>query len=291
VDYFFHIIVMVSIYSILALSLDMLAGHTGLLSLTHAGFFGVGAYAAALLSMIHHTPLILNMAVAGTVSAVVSLLISVPSLRLRDDYFVIATFGFQMLLFSVLNNWISLTRGPQGLAGIPGFHVLGFIAGSRPASAAIGAMAALFFALLLRRLLAAPFGRVLHAIREDEIFAQSLGKDTVRFKVRAFAISAAIAGCAGCVYAQYVTYIDPSSFTVSDSILLISMVVIGGIGTSAGPVVGAGILVVFPEALRFMGVSSSVAANVREILYGALLIAVIFWRPSGIVGRRKLQWL
>ena len=134
------------------------------------------------------------------------------------------------------------------------------------------------------RLASSPFGRVLRSIREDEPFAASLGKNTLRFKVTAFAVSAALAASAGGLYAHYNTYIDPSSFTVMESILVVSMVIVGGAGSLWGPVIGAVVLVSLPEALRFVGLPVSVAANVRQILYGGLLVIMIMFRPRGLVG-------
>jgi branched-chain amino acid transport system permease protein len=126
---------------------------------------------------------------------------------------------------------------------------------------------------------------VLHAIREDEVFTRALGKNTLRYKVTAFAVSAALAASAGSLYAHYIIYIDPTSFTVMESILVISMVIIGGAGSPWGPLVGAVVLVTLPEALRFVGLPSSVAANLRQIFYGALLVIMMMFRPRGLVGR------
>jgi len=125
----------------------------------------------------------------------------------------------------------------------------------------------------------------MHALREDEVFAQSLGKNTVRFKVVTFALSTALAASAGSLYAHYITYIDPTSFTVMESILIISMVIIGGAGSLWGPLVGAVVLVTLPEALRFVGLPSAVAANLRQIIYGSLLVVMMMFRPRGLVGK------
>jgi branched-chain amino acid transport system permease protein len=138
--------------------------------------------------------------------------------------------------------------------------------------------------LIVDRISSSPFGRVLRAIREDETFAQSLAKNTTAYKVTAFCVSAALAASAGSLYAHYVTYIDPTSFTVMESILVISMVIIGGAGSRWGPLIGAIALVTFPELLRLVGLPASVAANLRQILYGSLLVVMMMLRPRGLVG-------
>jgi branched-chain amino acid transport system permease protein len=283
--YLLHILILIELYAILAISLDLLAGHTGLLSICHAAFYGLGAYTSALLSLHYGVPFLLGVLAGMVVAAGVSLLVSLPSLRLHDDYFVIATFGFQMILFSVFNNWMDLTRGPMGLPGIPQPVIFGWSVDSHVEYLALGAVfAAASYAVVLS-LIHGPFGRVLHAIREDEIFAKALGKNTLRFKVTAFAVSAALAASAGSLYAHYITFIDPTSFTVMESILILSMVIIGGAGSPWGPLVGAAALVVLPEALRFVGFPSAVAANLRQIVYGALLVVMMMVRPRGLVGR------
>jgi branched-chain amino acid transport system permease protein len=139
--------------------------------------------------------------------------------------------------------------------------------------------------LIVWRVTTSPFGRVLHAIREDEVFAKALGKNTLWFKITVFAVSAALPASAGSLYAHYITYIAPTSFTVMESILIISMVIIGGAGSLWGPLIGAFVLVTLPEALRFVGLPSAVAANMRQIIYGSLLVVMMMVRPRGLVGR------
>ena len=218
------------------------------------------------------------------VAAVVSLAVSLPSLRLHEDYFVVATFGFQMILFSVFNNWMEVTRGPLGIPGIPQPVILGWEVDSQLEFVVLATGLAIIAYWVVWRITTSPFGRVLHAIREDELFAKSLGKNSLRFKVTVCAVSAALAASAGGLYAHYITYIDPTSFTVMESILILSMVIIGGAGSLWGPLIGAVVLVTLPEALRFVGLPSSVAANLRQILYGALLVVMMMFRPRGLVG-------
>jgi branched-chain amino acid transport system permease protein len=285
VEYILHVLVLVAIYSILSVSLDLLAGHTGLLSLTHAALFGIGSYSSALLTTRFGFSIFVGFLVGVCLAVLISFFISLPSLRLYDDYFVIATFGFQMILFNVLNNWIDVTHGPLGIVGVPRLSMFGWQSSSRAGLLLIVLALTAFAHLVVNRITSSPFGRVLRAIREDEIFARALGKRTTHFKVAAFALSAALAAAAGCLYAHYVTYVDPSSYTVMDSILVISMVIIGGAGSRWGPVMGALLLVTLPEALRFVGLTSVAAANLRQIIYGSLLVLMMIFRPKGIIGQ------
>lgn len=284
-DFLLHILVLFGIYATLAVSLDLLAGHTGLLSMSQAAFYGLGAYTSALLAVEFGVPFPGSILAGMGLAALISFVVSLPSLRLRDDYFVIATFGFQVIAFSILNNWMSLTRGPLGIPGIPRPNILGWKVESQLSFVVLGGIVAFFSYLVVTRIAESPFGRVLRAIREDELFAEALGKNTLGFKVAAFAVSGAVAASAGSLYAHYITFIDPTSFTVMESILIISMVIIGGAGSRWGPLIGAVVLVSLPEALRFLGLPSSVAANVRQLIYGALLVVMITLRPRGLVGK------
>jgi branched-chain amino acid transport system permease protein len=284
-DFLLHILVLFGIYTTLAISLDLLVGHTGLLSMSQAAFYGLGAYTSALLAVEFGLPFPASI-LAGMISAgLISFVVSLPSLRLHDDYFVIATFGFQIIAFSIFNNWMGLTRGPLGIPGIPRPNILGWKIESQLGFVALGGIVALFSYLVVTRIAESPFGRVLHAIREDELFAAALGKNTLGFKVAAFAVSGVLAASAGSLYAHYITFIDPTSFTVMESILVISMVIIGGAGSRWGPLIGAVVLVSLPEALRFLGLPSSVAANIRQVIYGALLVIMMTWRPRGLTGK------
>lgn len=284
-DYVLHISIVCLVYVTVAVSLDLVAGHTGLISLAHASFFGIGAYASALLAIHVSTSLPLGVLVAAILGVVASLCISLPSLRLHGDYFVIATFACQMILFSVLNNWVEFTGGPMGLSGIPAPTIGGVVLATRSMYLTTSAVLAVLAIIVSVRLTRGPFGRVLHAIREDEIFARSLGKPSVRVKMAIVAVGALLAAVAGAVYAHYIAFIDPTSFTVMESVLVLSMVILGGAGSLWGPVVGAVVLVTLPEGLRFVGLPSGAAANIRQIIYGTGLVAIMAFRPQGLFGK------
>ena len=176
-DYLLHILILIAIYSILVVSLDLIAGYTGLLSIAHAAFYGIGAYATALLSLHFQTNFLLNMVFGALGAALLGVVVAFPSLRIHDDYFVISTFGFQMIVYSVFNNWIDLTRGPLGIPGIPVASVFGFAIDNHWKFLILATVFAALTYGLVKKLVESPYGRVLKAIREDEVFAQSLGKN------------------------------------------------------------------------------------------------------------------
>ncbi len=283
-EYLLHILIMIGIYSIVAMSLNLPAGFTGLISVAHAAFYGIGAYTTALLSLKAGIPFWLCLPTGVILTAAIAFLIAWPSLRTRDDYFVITTFAFQIIVFSILNNWVSFTGGPMGIPGIPQPSVFGVPLPSHGAFLCLVAAIGIAVYLFLNRLINSPFGRILKAIREDEIFVQSLGKNVTAYKMAAFVIGAALASIGGGLYAVYISYIDPTSFTVMESIFILSIVIIGGAGSLKGSVAGAAFLVSLPEILRFVGLPNAVAANVRQILYGVLLVLCMMYRPQGLFG-------
>lgn len=288
-NYLLHIGVMINIYSILALSLNLLVGYTGLLSLSHAAFYGIGAYIGVLSMMKLGLPFLPSIFLSMSGSALLSLTISIPSLRLKGDYFVLASLGFQVIVFSILYNWVGLTNGPYGIAGIP-HPRFGWVEINTVASYFVFSLAtALMTALLLYWVKDSPFGRVLKAIREDEIAASSLGKDITRFKVIAFAIAAAFASVSGMLFAGYLRYIDPTSFTLMESVFILSIIIIGGTGNISGPLIGTVIMVILPEILRFLSIPDTIAANVRQIIYGLLLIFIMRFRPRGLSGEYRFE--
>ena len=283
-DYFLHILILICIYIILASSLNLISGYTGLLSISHAAFYGIGAYVAALMSLRLESNFLLNILCAIIISGIFGAIVGFPSLRIRDDYFVIATFAFQIITFSILNNLTSFTGGPMGLPGIPQPVLFGLKISSHEQFLLLVGFFTVCVFLICRRIVISPFGRVLKTIREDEVFAAASGKNVAFYKVMIFVIGAGMAAIAGSMYAYYISFIDPTSFTVMESIFIISIVIIGGAGSLWGPVVGAIVLVALPEVLRFLGMPSSIAANMRQIIYGALLVVFMMWRPQGFMG-------
>jgi branched-chain amino acid transport system permease protein len=283
-EYLLHILILICIYIILAVSLNLLVGYTGILSIAHAAFYGIGAYVAALMALRLETPFLLNLVLAIIAAGTFGAIVGIPSLRLRDDYFIIATFAFQIIIFSILNNLVSFTGGPLGLPGIPQPEIFGLTISTHiEFLILVGILAGLVY-LSANRIVKSPFGRLLKAIREDEVFTQAAGRNVASAKVKIFIISASLASIAGVIYATYITYIDPTSFTLMESIFIISIVIIGGAANLKGSILGAAFLVALPELLRFIGLPSSVAANIRQILYGVMLVIMMIWRPQGFLG-------
>lgn len=288
-EYLLHVLILVGIYVILSVSLNLIAGYTGLLSMAHAALYGVGAYVAALLALKAGCGFVLATVCAAAAAGLVGVVVAAPSLRMHDDYFVLATFAFQVIAFSVMNNWVEVTGGPMGLPGIPRPEIFGITVSTHLQFLALVGVIALLSVLMVRRIVTSPFGRVLRAIREDEVFAQSLGKSVTRYKLLVFIIGGSLAAVAGSLYAHYITFIDPTSFTVQESIFMLAIVIVGGTGSIAGSVVGAVLLVSAPEALRFLGMPSGVAANLRQVAYGVLLVLCMMFRPQGILGELTLR--
>jgi branched-chain amino acid transport system permease protein len=282
-DYLLHIAVLCGIYVILSISLNLAVGFTGLFNIGHAAFYGIGAYTSALLTLAG-VPWWIALIASAIMAGLFGFMVGVPCLRLRGDYLAIATLGFGEIIRAVMKNWTGLTRGPLGLPGIPKPSLFGVQFASIDMYLLLVVVIAIITVVIVNRLVKSPFGRVLKSIREDEIAAKSLGKNVVKYKLQALALSAMFAGVAGSLYAHYITFIDPSTFTLMETVLMLCMVVLGGSGSIIGSVVGAIILVVLPEPLRFISLPSSAAAALRQMIYSVSLILMMIFRPQGIFG-------
>lgn len=283
-NYVLHILIMINIYVILALSLNLVVGYAGLLSLSHAAFYGIGAYTNTLLMMNLGFGFFPSLLITIIITSALSFLISIPSLKLKNDYFVLASLGFQMIIFSLLYNWTTFTQGPYGISGIPQPNIGSLKIDTIILYFSFSFIIAILCTFLLYLLANSPFGRVLKAIREDEIAASALGKNPNHLKVTAFAIAAGFAAVSGSLFAGYMRYIDPTSFTLTESIFILSIIIIGGTGNISGPLLGTAIMVILPEALRFLNVPETIAPNVRQIIYGTLIIIIMRYRPRGVLG-------
>jgi branched-chain amino acid transport system permease protein len=287
-EYILHILVLTGIYIILTLSLNLIVGYTGLADLGHGAFFAIGAYVSSLLAIDLGISPWMGLIVGAFIAALAGIVIGASSIRLKGDYFALLTFGFAFIVYEIVLNWTSVTRGTIGLSNIPKFSVFGFSLDSTFFSLILVTAFVLITIFIINRIVDSPFGRILRSIREDEIAAEALGKNTAKQKITAFIIGASFAAVAGSLYASYFTFIDPSSFTVMESILILLMVIFGGMGSVIGSIVGATTLVLFPELLRFLGMPSGIAAPTRQMLYGLLLIILIIKRPQGLLGKYQL---
>jgi len=287
--YLAHYLVMVAIYGILAISLNLLVGYSGIFSLAHAAIYGVGAYASALVALKLGLGFWGGLIIAALAGALAAALVAIPSLRVAGDYYIVASFGLQAVVVTIFMNWTGLTNGHAGLPGIPRPVVFGWVIDQPYKYVILGvALLALTYGVCWR-LTNSAFGRVLQAIRDDEIAALAMGKNVVRVKITAAVMSSALGATAGSLYAHYITYVNPSSFSLSESIFITSLVILGGTERLTGPLVGAFILLAVPEALKFLAIPDTVAAPMRQILYGGLLILFMFVRPEGILGRTRAQ--
>lgn len=275
-DYILHLGILICIYTILAQSLSLVAGYSGQMSLAHAGFYGIGAYTTALLSVNYGFPVLLTILIALLISGIVAYIVSKVAIKTIDDYYIIITLGIQVVIFSILNNWQGLTRGPLGIPSIPSFEIFGFSFDSKLSFLLLSVFFTALLWFVLKNITNSPFGRMLRALSEDEIYTKSLGKNVGQAKVASFVISGMLASIAGVLYAHYISYIDPTSFTIDESIFILSIVIIGGMRNLKGIFFASAFLVLLPEALRFVGMPSSIAANMRQIFYGIALIMVIF---------------
>jgi branched-chain amino acid transport system permease protein len=282
-EYLLHLLILVGIYVMLSQSLNLSAGFGGMISLAHAGFYGVGAYTAALLAVSYQTLFLIALPVAMLLSGLLALIVSAIALRTIDDYFIICTLGIQVIVFSLMNNWMSLTKGPLGIPGIPSISLFGIAIESKWAFLLVTLVFVAFIFFFLKKLTGSAFGRTLRALSEDEIFTQSLGKNVYLSKVVAFTVGAMLDAVPGALYAHYISYIDPTSFTVDESIFILSIVIIGGMRNLKGSVAAAAFLVFLPEILRFVGMPNAIAANMRQIIYGGILILVMFRNTGRIL--------
>lgn len=288
-EYVFHIAFMLNIYILLVLGTNITI-MANLLTLCQAAFYGIGAYVATYFLMQFHLPILLLVLLVIVFTGICSLLITLASVKLKGDYFILATLGLQMIVYTVLYNWIDVTNGPFGISGIPPLSILGIwkIQGIY-ACYILSTIACAALIFLFYGLKKSPYGRVLRSLRSDEQSLAALGRNVNFFKGSAYFLSASFAGIAGMFYATYISYIDPTSFTLTESLFIISALFIGGTGNIKGPVLGAAFVVLFPEILRFIGLPESVAAPLRQIIYGASLVLVMYFRPKGLGGQMILR--
>lgn len=292
-SYIRHIMAMIFIYGILAMSLNLITGITGQLSLGHAAFYGLGAYTSALFTMQLHWPFAAALLAAICVAGLFGFILGVPCLRLSGDYLCIVTIGFAEIIRLVFQNWVGLTRGPMGIPGIPPISLFHFTLKTDLQYLYFFLIVMVLVYIVMERIQNSQIGRALIAIREDEVASGAMGINLTFYKVLAFVVSALFAGMAGSFMAHYMAFIGPMNFTVDESLLVLQMIILGGLGSNVGAIIGAFILVIAPEALR-------VISNYRMLFNGALMIGLMIWRPQGLFGttevssgilRKYLPWL
>jgi branched-chain amino acid transport system permease protein len=290
-NYLLFIATIGGIYAMLALSLNLIWGGAGMVNLGLAGFFAVGAYASALATTTGHEPILAGWALALIAGGAAGLVVTLSTTRLREDYLAIVTLGFAEVVRLVAANEIWLTRGTDGISGIPGpwKSALGRDFNAVYLAILLVMLAAVF--LLMRRIDRSPYGRALRAIREDAQVAQVAGKPVLRFKAQAFALSAAIAGLAGALYGHFTSYIAPDLFLPLITVYIFLAVASGGVGSPAGSLVGAYLLMTLLESARFFvelipGVTAVQRAALKELLIAVALILVLRLMPRGLLPER-----
>ena len=285
-DFLNSYIVLAEVYVLLALSTNLLVGIVGIFSVSQAAVFGVGAYIVAAFLMRDLLPFVPALLLAAAGCIALNILVTLPSLRVAGDYFVVTSFGIQLLATAVFTNWTEGTGGANGLPGIPPPTVLGFEIASTGQFLLLSSVALAAGCISFWLIMRAPFGRLLRAIREDELAVAAAGKNVLRAKVSAAALAGAFAGIAGGVYGTFLSFIDPSSFDLDASILMLTMVVVGGARTLVGSIIGPFLLLALPQLLTLVEIPTTIAAAMRQLLYGVLLIAFMLFRPQGLAGER-----
>lgn len=282
-NYYLTVLTMCCLHAIIAVGLNLLVGHAGQLSLGHAGFYGLGAYTTAVLTATLGLPIPVGL-VAGVLAALaVAFLVGVPALKLTGHYLAMATLGFGIILSILFNETVGLTGGPSGFTGIPKLALFGYTFSSDLSSYYLTAAVLCGVTLLALNLLHSRLGRALRALHTSEKAAQAMGVDVARFKLFVFVLSAGFAGLAGVLYAHFLTFIAPASFGFSFSVELIVMVVLGGMTSVLGSILGAFFLTVLPEFLRAF-------ESVEILLFGVILVACMMFLPDGLAGGLGRLW-
>ena len=281
--YLINLLFTIFFFSILTMSLSAICGSIGLFSIAHAAFFGVGAYTSAILLTQFQVPFFVSSISAIFLAGITGGIISITTGRLKGDYLLIATLGFGEILQSLFRNLSSLTGGAGGITRIPPPEIFGIAFNSDFKLLLLVGGALVFVTIFIWCLKNSPVGTMWRVIAEDEIVVSSIGRNPYWFKIAAFATSSAIAGGCGALYASYMTYISPDNFVLGGSILIFTMMIFGGLGNIAGSILGAFILIILPEILRFVGIPTELAANIRQMLNGIILILIMYVRPQGLI--------
>lgn len=283
-EYLTSLLVLIGLYIILSSSFNLIIGFGGLISIAHPVFFALGAYTVGVLGVQFDLHPVLSVVAAGAVALLASFMLSLPSLRISGDYLLVTSIGFQLGLLEVIKN-LDFLGGASGLSGIPNV-----VQTNRSLVFALVSLAlAATCVLAIRALVRSPFGRAIQAMRDDELAFSALGRNAMNIKITIFAIGSGMAGVAGGIYAYYYQYITPDQFMILQSAMILTMVVVGGMGSVYGPVIGALLLIVLPEAITFLKLPDGILGPLQGVIFTLLVILFLFLRPQGLVlHRRKL---
>ena len=284
-EYLATVLVLISLYVVLATSYNLVIGYGGLATVAHPIFFAIGAYTTGLLAVHFGTPPIVNVRAGALAAMVASITLAASSLRVSGDYLLIASLGFQLGLLQLIRN-LDITGGPGGLTAIPS-TITG--PSRTPIFLAITLVLAIGTTLLIRAIVRGPYGRAITAMRDEELAFTALGRNAMSMKIVIFAVGCGIAGVAGGVYAYYFQYISPDQFEVLQSAQILTMVVLGGMATAYGPVLGAVLLLAIPQAITFLDLPQNIMAPLQGILFTGLVLLFLFLRPSGLLGESETR--
>lgn len=278
-EYIYTLIILIGLYVVLSSSFNLIIGYGGLISIAHPVFYAIGAYASALLAREYDLPVVLSMIAGALVAVIASIAVALPSIRVSGDYLLIASIGFQLGLLEAIKN-VAWTGGAGGLTNIRPFLVptLG-----REIYVVLVVVVAGLSVWLVRKIAHGPYGRAMSAMRDDELAYAALGRNSIATKVAIFALGSGLAGFAGALYAHYFRYIAPEQFELLQSAAILTMVVVGGMRTTWGPVVGAVILQALPQAITFLNLPPSVLGPLQGLLFTGLVLIFMFVRPQGLV--------
>lgn len=288
-NYFLTLVTMFSIGAILAMSLNLVMGYAGRVSMAHGGFMGIGAYTAAWLAMNAGLDMVVGLMVAAIVAGLIGWLFGLATMRISGDEFILASFALQMVIVEAISRWTDVTRGTYGMSGIPKPELFGIALRTVPQFAIYSVVIMLICAIILMRMSRSTFGLVLRGVRESESSMEALGTNTARVKILVMAVAAGFAGIAGTLQASLVTFIHPSNFSIMLSIIVVAYLLVGGLGNMWGAVLGAVILISLPEIIATTGlVPSNLLGPMERIVYGVVLMLFVLFRPKGIIAERPI---
>jgi branched-chain amino acid transport system permease protein len=279
-EYILTMLVMIAISVILASSYNLVIGYGGLATVAHPIFYALGAYTSGLLAIHYGCHPVLCILAGMVVAVAASILLALSALRVSGDYLLISSLGFQLGLLQVIRNF-EFTGGPGGLSDIPA-TITG--PARTPVWLGITGVLAVLTVVFIAWIVRGPYGRAITAMRDEELAFSTLGRNAMSMKVAIFALGCGIAGMAGGLYAYYFQYVSPEQFDVLQSAAILTMVVLGGMSTVMGPVIGAAILIAAPQAITFLNLPPSVMAPLQGIIFTTLVLAFMFLRPTGLVG-------
>jgi len=285
-DYILHLGILIGIYFILAIALQISLGFTGMFNIGHIAFFGIGAYTSALF-VLYGFPFWIGLLLAGIFAMIFGFILAIPTKNFKGDYFSLIALWFSLIMYSLFMN-LKITRGAAGLFGIPKPILFGFDFSSIILFFILVLIVSIICFLIVYRITISKFGKVLQAVRDDELAAKSIGKNTFKIRVISLMISAFFAGIAGSLYAHYISYISPETFTLMNLMPIIIIVIIGGLASLRGTLIASFLILLLPEVLKFI-LPSPLVGPLKQVIYAFILIVILLYKPKGFFGKVELE--